>query len=201
VGNEALCRVDYGGQSAEAKVLLETDELIVRGAIKLRIPFKEMERVAADGGVLTFRWRGYEARMAVGTHAAKWADKIRNPKSVIDKLGVKPGQRVSIIGGLDGELAGQIELRSGDVSRKLRDSSDIIFFATGRREELSKLGRLRQALAADGAIWVIRPKGTKAITDADVIAAGRAAGLVDVKVARVSETLSGEKLVIPVTKR
>jgi hypothetical protein len=201
VGNEALCRVDYGGQSAEAKVLLETDELIVRGAIKLRIPFKEMERVAADGGVLTFRWRGYEARMAVGTHAAKWADKIRNPKSVIDKLGVKPGQRVSIIGGLDGGLAGQIELRSGDVTRKLRDSSDIIFFATGRREELSKLGRLRQALAADGAIWVIRPKGTKAITDADVIAAGRAAGLVDVKVARVSETLSGEKLVIPVTKR
>jgi hypothetical protein len=55
MGSEAHCRVDYGGQSAEAKVLLETEEIIVRGAMKLRIPFKEMERVAADGDALTFR--------------------------------------------------------------------------------------------------------------------------------------------------
>ena len=55
MGNEALCRVAYGGEAAEAKVLLETEEIIVRGAMKLRIPFKEGERVAADGGALTFR--------------------------------------------------------------------------------------------------------------------------------------------------
>lgn len=47
----------------------------------------------------------------------------------------------------------------------------------------------------------VRPKGTPAIADTDVIAAGRAAGLVDVKVVRFSATHTAEKLVIPVTKR
>lgn len=201
MGNEALCRVDLGGNSAEARVLLETDELIVRGGMKLRIPFKEMERVAADGGALTFRWKGADARMLVGTQAPKWAEKIRNPKSVIDKLGVKAGQRVTILGDIGEELTAAVEERSGDVSRRLRRESDVIFLGATTREELARLEGLRGSLAASGAIWVIRPKGVPSISDGDVIAAGRAAGLVDVKVTRVSETLTGEKLVIPVTKR
>lgn len=201
MGNEALCRVDLGGSSAEARVLLETDELIVRGGMKLRIPFKEMERVAADGGALTFRWKGADARMLVGVQAPKWAEKIRNPKSVIDKLGVKPGQRVTILGDVGEELAAAVEQRSGDVSRRLRKESDVIFLAATTREELARLETLRSSLAATGAIWVIRPKGIQAIRDGDVIAAARTAGLVDVKVVRVNEALSGEKLVIPVTKR
>lgn len=201
MGNEALCRVDLGDNSAEARVLLETDELIVRGGMKVRIPFKEMERVAADGGALTFRWKGADARMLVGIQAPKWVEKIRNPKSVIDKLGVKPGQRVTILGDVGEELAAAVEQRSGDVSRRLRKESDVIFFAAGTREELARLETLRASLAASGAIWVIRPKGIQAIRDGDVITVARAAGLVDVKVVRVSETLSGEKLVIPVTKR
>ena len=201
MGNEATCRVEIGGDSADAKVLLETDELIVRGGMKLRIPFKEMERVAGDGGALTFRWNGSDARLSIGPQASKWAEKIRNPKSVIDKLGVKSGQRVSILGDVGDELAAQVEARSGDVSRRLRNNSDVIFFGIAAREELPRLGKLRESLVPDGAVWVIRPKGTKAITDLDVIAAAKAAGLVDVKVTRVSDVLTGEKLVIPVTKR
>jgi len=50
-------------------------------------------------------------------------------------------------------------------------------------------------------LWVVRPKGTADISDADVIAAGRKAGLVDVKVVRFSETHSAEKLVVPLAKR
>jgi hypothetical protein len=200
MGNECICRVDYGARSAETKVLLETEEIIVRGAMKLRLPFREIEHVAARDGVLALRWRGDDVELHVGTQAAKWAEKIRNPKSVIDKIGVREGERVSIVGNI-GELAAVVEERSGDVSRRVRKGSDVIFFAAKKREELAKLAKLRASLAPNGALWVIRPKGTAAIGDADVIAAGKAAGLVDVKVVRVSETLTGEKLVIPVTKR
>jgi len=56
-------------------------------------------------------------------------------------------------------------------------------------------------LAPTGALWIVRPKGTAAISDADVIAAGKIAGLVDVKVVRFSDTHSAEKLVIPLAKR
>ncbi len=48
---------------------------------------------------------------------------------------------------------------------------------------------------------MIRPKGTPEIKDVDVIAAGKAAGLVDGKVASFSATHTAEKLVIPVGKR
>ncbi|PYR70118.1 MAG: hypothetical protein DMF88_03745 [Acidobacteria bacterium] len=51
------------------------------------------------------------------------------------------------------------------------------------------------------AIWVIRPKGSQQISESDVMKAGKAAGLVDVKVARFSETHTAEKFVIPVSRR
>jgi hypothetical protein len=48
---------------------------------------------------------------------------------------------------------------------------------------------------------VIRPKGKAVITESDVMAAGKKAGLVDVKVVSFSETHTAEKFVIPVAKR
>jgi hypothetical protein len=51
------------------------------------------------------------------------------------------------------------------------------------------------------ALWVVYPKGQKSITEADVIGAGRKAGLKDVKVVGFSATLTALKFVIPVEKR
>jgi hypothetical protein len=47
----------------------------------------------------------------------------------------------------------------------------------------------------------VRPKGSKAITEAETMAAGKRAGLVDVKVVSFSETHTAEKFVIPVAAR
>ena len=201
MGSEVVTRVEIGSEAAEAKALLETEEVIVRGAIKARIPFSEAKDVAADGGVLRLRWNSRDVRIHVGKDAPKWAEKIRNPKSVLDKLGVKAGQRVSVVGAVDDGFLAELEERGTDLSRRLRRDSDIVFFAATRREDLSRLGELRRSLLPAGAVWVIRPKGTPAINDNDVMAAAKAAGLVDVKVARFSATHTAEKLVIPVAKR
>ena len=53
----------------------------------------------------------------------------------------------------------------------------------------------------DGAVWIVRPKGRKDVTEAETMAAGKRAGLVDVKVVSFSETHTAEKFVIPVAKR
>jgi len=196
VGNEALCLVEIGGESADAKALLETEEIIVRGALRAKIPFRDAKDVAADGGVLRLRWNDRDVRIHLGRDAAKWAEKIRNPKSVADKLGVKPGQRISVAGRIDESFLGDLER-----SNRVRKDSDIIFFAANKREDLGRLADLRKSLAPAGAIWVIRPKGGGAITEAEVMAAGKAAGLVDVKVVRFSETHTAEKLVIPISAR
>lgn len=201
MGNEVLTRVELGGQAAEAKALLETEEVIVRGALKARIPFREMTDVRAEEGVLHLRWNGGDVRIHVGRDAAKWAEKIRNPKSVLDKLGIKSAQKVSVLGDVDAHFIEELQARGADVSRKTRRQSDVIFLAANRREELERLEELRGALAPAGAIWILRPKGNPAISEGDVMAAGKAAGLVDVKVVRFSATHTAEKLVIPLNAR
>jgi hypothetical protein len=203
MGNEATGRIVVDGIPADVKMLLETDELIVRGELRMKIPFAELQSAeSAAGGLLRLRWDDHDIELTVGPDAPKWLQKIRHPKSVIDKLGIKAGQRVSIAGVVEDEaFLRDLEARSGDVTRRVRKESDVLFFATGARKELARLESLKHSIKPNGAIWVIRPKGTPAIADTDVIAAGRAAGMVDVKVVRFSATHTAEKLVIPVTKR
>ena len=84
---------------------------------------------------------------------------------------------------------------------RLSKDADIVFLAVEERGALSRLQSLRAAIRKDGAVWVLWPKGQKALREDDVRAAAREAGLVDVKVVSFSETLSGLKLVIPVAER
>ena len=96
----------------------------------------------------------------------------------------------------DLEQAGCVVTRT-----KPAKNSDAIFYAASSRDDLSRLPALKASLAQNGALWVIRPKGVKTITEADTMAAGKAAGLVDVKVVKFSETHTAEKFVIRVADR
>jgi hypothetical protein len=59
-----------------------------------------------------------------------------------------------------------------------------------------------ERLVPNGAIWVVSHKGRLAtIRDLDVMAAAKAAGLVDNKVASFDETRTSLRLVIPVALR
>ena len=61
--------------------------------------------------------------------------------------------------------------------------------------------RLKASLRPDGAIWVVSLKGKVArLKDVDVIAAAKAAGLVDNKVVGFSDTHTSLRLVIPVDR-
>lgn len=79
--------------------------------------------------------------------------------------------------------------------------SDIIFVYIARESDLRRLERLKASLAPDGALWTIRQKGKDGVSERAVRAAGLATGLVDVKVARFSDTHTAEKFVIPKAKR
>jgi hypothetical protein len=124
-------------------------------------------------------------------------------RSLLDKLGVKPFHRISVIGVDDEAFWAQLIDRAADtVKGRLRKDSDLIFFAAGSLSELQQLARLKTYLVSNGAIWVVSLKGKAAkIKDVDVIAAAKAAGLVDNKVVSFSETHTSLRLVIPVAKR
>jgi len=201
MGNEAVCTVELDGVKDEAKVLLETDELIVRSPFRLKVPFATMRKVEADDERLTITWDSHALSIALGRDAKKWAGKILNPKSLADKLGIKAGQKISIAGKLEKKFIDELQERGAVVGSRVRRNSDIIFFAIERREELDRLVGILASLAPDGALWIIRPKGSSAISEREVMNAARSAGLVDVKVARFSTTHTAEKFVIPVKHR
>ena len=202
MGAEAKCTATISGKKAVGKALLETDELIFRGDdVRLTIPYKSVSSIDVKDGVLHVAWLSGVASFELGPSAVKWADRIRNPPSRIDKLDVKPGQLVLLVGIRDATLREEIETRGATVVARPIAEVDAVFVAANERSDLRRLATVQNFLKRDGAIWVIRPKGSPSISENDVRAAGKNAGLVDVKVVRYSETHTAEKFVIPVSKR
>jgi hypothetical protein len=198
VGVEAKCTLTLGRQKAEGKALLETDELIFRGGdLRLSIPYSTISSVDASNGVLRVTSATGIVAFELGEAAVKWADRIRNPPSRIDKLGIKIGQHVLFVGLRDATLREEMKTSGAIVLSRATEPADAIFLAANERADLERLVTLQKFMAADGAIWVIRPKGSPAISEGDVLKAGRDAGLVDVKVVRFSETHTAHKFVRP----
>src|SRR5262249_24601874 len=122
-------------------------------------------------------------------------------KSRIEKLGVRQGTRVSILGVPDADLRAELAAAGADVSLRVRAHSDIVFVAVGTIAALARLATLEPYLERNGAVWAVFPKGRKELRDVDVIRAGVAAGLVDNKVIRFSETHTAFRFVIPLARR
>ena len=207
MGQEVACELRQGGRVSVGTALLETDEIVFRGKEhRVRIPLRGITVVAADGE-LQLRWADQRASLTLGKHAARWAEKIANPKGRIDKLGVVAGMRVSLVSIDDIDDAAfekELRARTDDVTRGARPPKqcDVIFFGAMNSKDLARLATLAKQIKSHGAIWVIRTKGPAAtVTELQVMAAGKAAGLVDVKVVRFSETHTAEKFVIPVARR
>lgn len=203
MGNQAKCAARFGGKSAKGIARLETDVLEFRGGeLRISIPFKAMSKVVANDGVLNVTGPGGVASLELGGAAAKWAEKIKNPPSLLQKLGVTPSWRVSIVGVEDQDFLSELESAVAHLSiGRVAKQCDAIFFGASRAADLGRLETLKASLKPNGALWVVRPKGRPEIAESAVMAAGKAAGLVDVKVVRFSLTHTAEKFVIPLAKR
>jgi hypothetical protein len=202
MGHELACTVRFCEQESTGNARLETSEVIVRGDFRLKIAFREMESVKAVNGELLIDVPGGTAAFVLGAQAEKWAHKILHPKSPFEKVGVKEGQIVSAVGITDAGFLKQVKERSGQLATgKPLKESDVLFFGAEKSSELEKIKKLATFLKKDGAFWIVYPKGQKVITEGDVLAAGRKAGLKDIKVVGFSETHTALKFVLPLAKR
>jgi hypothetical protein len=203
MGAELRCIAHIDGAPSEVTALLETNEIILRGGARLRVPRASIRSATATDGTLRIEHAKGTLELVLGAQAPVWADRIANPRSLLDKLGVKAGMRVAVLGVDDAAFRAQLEERTSEIAaRAPKAETAIIFFGADALEDLERLASLRAKLAQDGAIWVIHRKGKGApFKDVDVFAAAKRAGLVDVKVAAFSETHTAEKLVIPVKDR
>jgi hypothetical protein len=134
--------------------------------------------------------------------------KLREPERdyshrlLVDKLGIKAGQRISVMGVEGAEFLVELTSRVPDYSRgKPAKDADLIFFSAEATQDLSRLKSLARSIQKSGAIWVVYPKGQKHIREIDVIAAAKSAGLIDNKVCSFSTTHTALRLCIPLEKR
>ncbi len=128
-------------------------------------------------------------------------------KNLIDKLGVKPGSRAIIMRA----PAGYLELLPGlgeraEVVTRLGGRFDFIqYFATSEEQLSAVVANLAAHLEPGGTLWVSWAKRTSplhtGLDETMVRKLGLAAGLVDVKVAAVTEDWSGLKFVYRLADR
>ncbi len=124
-------------------------------------------------------------------------------KPLLDKLGVKPGYRVSVVDLDDADFIELLRTRTSDIVRgKPRKACDIVFLGATKMRDLERLRQLKTWIEPNGAIWVIRPKGGRSeLKDTDLITAGLAAGLVDNKIASFSDTHGAMRFVFRLRDR
>jgi hypothetical protein len=122
---------------------------------------------------------------------------------LIDKLGVKPGARVALINIHDTEFRRLLGERTQAITEgEPVPATDLVFVGIDDGTELQQLSFLRGRIVPNGAIWVVSLKGKQAtVRDIEVIAAAKAAGLVDNKVVEFSASHTSLRLVIPIALR
>jgi hypothetical protein len=135
-------------------------------------------------------------------------------RSLVDKLGMKPGMSVLLINAAESllsEIPAQLTIKSVKTTPKPASSEfDYIHYFTKQEASLVKsLPLLKEQLQQDGMIWISWPKKASKklanietdLTEDVIRDYALANGLVDVKVCAVDDIWSGLKLVIPVKNR
>lgn len=185
MGQECDCKLRLGGRTFTGRAQLETDFILFRGGERLKALLKDLTGVKANEGVLTFEFPGGLAALELGPQAEKWAERILHPPTLLEKLGAKPGLAIALEGEFAPEFPAQIKAEIGPPAKA---KADLLFYAAAKTSDLGRITSLKSKLKPGGALWIVYPKGISAIRETEVIAAGRAAGLKDTKVARFSDT-------------
>jgi hypothetical protein len=128
-------------------------------------------------------------------------------KSVVQKLGIKPGFCIFVChaprayGDVVGELPDDVTIAS-----RLKAPLDMVhLFAIEAKGLAAKLRSYRAAIEPDGMIWVSWPKKASGVatdlTENIIRDTALPLGLVDIKVCAIDDTWSGLKFVIPKDQR
>lgn len=123
-------------------------------------------------------------------------------KPRVDKLGVTPQSRIAILGVTEPGFRGELRAAGGRVvPGRAGARLSHVFLQADSHAALRRMGAAARMIASNGAVWLVTPRGIPAVTEADALAAGRGAGLTDVKVVRFSGTHTAHKFMIPRSAR
>jgi len=197
MGREAICDCTFDGTTTKVKALLESEELVLRGDIRLRAPLHALHHVRVESESLCFNLDKGPIRLDLGAAAAKsWAKKIKSPPpSLAAKLGIT-GKTLRTIGpisdrALDSAL-GSAALISG------RNPDLILAYVDTPESLAATLREAKAQLARSIPIWLVYRKGPgHPLNESAIRTTLRANGLMDTKVASVSPELTALRFNLP----
>lgn len=192
MGREVVIHAEVGNEAGEVRVLLESQELILRGEIRRRVPKVRITGLVIEGDMLCFRHDSEHYRLALGEKmAVSWAEAItKPPPSLRAKLGLDKGGLALLYGEIDDSPLA--EAISGAVTED-PDQAVLIVALINCAADLETAFALWQQTPALP-IWTIYPKGkATGFGDAAVRESLRARGLRDSKSCAVSERLTATR--------
>ncbi|WP_333815670.1 hypothetical protein [Tabrizicola sp.] len=188
MGREAEGHALWRGASGAVKALLESDGIILRGALRAKLPRAGLAEWRVQGEDLCLRSGGEALVLTLGAkEAAAWVKALEKPlPSLAAKLGVSAASRAWVIGGPAPE---EIAVAVAGASVPGPEGAAVIVAVLTGPEDLE--AALAAGQAAGLRVWCVHGKGKgAAVPEAAVRAAFRAAGWMDIKASAVSEGFS-----------
>ena len=192
MGREATCQAQVGHDSAEVKALLESQALILRGALRRRWPLAALQGLRVAGDALAFQADGEVVQLHLGgAEAERWKLKITTPPpGLAAKLGVGPATPVWVLGPVDdAALAAALTGSTTPDAATARQMLAVVHTMDALAAALRAHATLPCPL-----LWLVHPKGRGAsLGDTAIRQVLRAAGYTDNKTSAVSDLLTATR--------
>jgi hypothetical protein len=196
MGREAECWCTAGAEAAQAKALLETGCVILRGAIRRRWATAQLQDLRIEGRRLCFSAADEAVALELGAEEAeRWLTKINTPlPSLQSKLGIGAASPAFVCGVLDDAVLAEA---LADATTTRADEAAVLVAVARSQAELAAALKVHAQMPAS-AVWVVHPKGKGAtLSDAQVRSTLRALAYVDNKTSAVSATLTATRYARP----
>jgi hypothetical protein len=188
MGREAEGHAVWHGVSGAVRAYLESDGITLRGEVRAKLRRDGLMDWRVEGEDLCLRSGGEALVLTLGAReAAAWVKALDRPApSLAAKLGVSGSSRAWAIGGPPPE---EVAVAMAGAAAAGPDGAALILAVLTGPEDLAT------ALAAGRSsglrVWAVHGKGkAAAVTDAEVRAAFRAAGWMDIKTSAVSDAFT-----------
>ncbi|HYE00074.1 MAG TPA: hypothetical protein VEH84_11880, partial [Alphaproteobacteria bacterium] len=174
MGAEIECIGRWDGGEGPGRALLEGDHVLFRGAGRVKLRLTDLTAVTVEGDWLRLAAPGGTLDLALGAKAGSWAEKIRNPKTPFQKLGLKPAESVALIGPAPAAL--RDALRAAGIAEAPEGEAAVLFLCVEAPADLARLADLGPAMRPGQSLWLVHPKGRRDFAGMAMFEAGRGAG-------------------------
>jgi len=196
MGRETTAQCRWANEAGLCKVLLESQELILRGGLRRRVPLSQLSDVSVENEVLRFRAGDDQVSLDLGSELAqRWAKALQTPApSLAKKMGISHASRLLVLGEAKSE-----ELKAAIAEGVLAENgeADLIIASVRTRRDLDfALDQFPTRQPSVPPVWIVYPKGAGAsLGELSVREDLRKRGFIDTKVASVSAKLTALRFI------